>query len=91
MKMIVRRLRRLEDRFCPPVETEFSWRLQEKIEAGLRRVAEARERGELDARGGAFLLLGVYFTWRNLRLAQEGQITQRFTMRSSIWALTRPK
>ncbi len=28
--------------------------------------------------GGAFFLLGVYFTWRNLRLAQEGQITQRF-------------
>lgn len=47
MKTIVRRLRRLEDRFCPLVETEFSRRLQEKIEAGLRRVAEARERGEL--------------------------------------------
>jgi hypothetical protein len=28
--------------------------------------------------GGAFFLLGLYFTWRNLRLAQEGQITQRF-------------
>jgi hypothetical protein len=28
--------------------------------------------------GGAFFLLGVYFTWRNFRLAQEGQITQRF-------------
>ncbi len=28
--------------------------------------------------GGAFFLLGVYFTWRNLRVAQEGQITQRF-------------
>jgi Pentapeptide repeats (8 copies) len=28
--------------------------------------------------GGALFLLGVYFTWRNLRLAQEGQITQRF-------------
>jgi hypothetical protein len=28
--------------------------------------------------GGALFLLGVYFTWRNLRVAQEGQITQRF-------------
>jgi len=28
--------------------------------------------------GGAFFVLGVYFTWRNYRLAQEGQITQRF-------------
>ena len=28
--------------------------------------------------GGAFFLLGVYFTWRNFHLAQEGQITQRF-------------
>ena len=28
--------------------------------------------------GGTIFLLGVYFTWRNLRLAQEGQITQRF-------------
>ncbi len=28
--------------------------------------------------GGAFFGLGVYFTWRNFRLAQEGQITQRF-------------
>ena len=28
--------------------------------------------------GGAFFLLGLYFTWRNFRLAQEGQITQRF-------------
>jgi hypothetical protein len=28
--------------------------------------------------GGTFFMLGVYFTWRNLRLAQEGQITQRF-------------
>jgi len=28
--------------------------------------------------GGTLFLLGVYFTWRNLQLAQEGQITQRF-------------
>lgn len=28
--------------------------------------------------GGALFLFGLYFTWRNLRLSQEGQITQRF-------------
>jgi hypothetical protein len=47
MKAIIRRLRRLEDRFCPPVETEPSRLLLARIEAGRRRVAEARERGEL--------------------------------------------
>lgn len=41
MKAIDRRLRRLEDRFCPPVETEFSRRIQERIEAGWRRVSES--------------------------------------------------
>lgn len=30
------------------------------------------------ALGGAFLLLGLYFTWRNLRLGAEGQVTDRF-------------
>jgi hypothetical protein len=47
MKAIIRRLRRLEDRFCPPVETESDRHLLARIEAGRRRVAEARERGEL--------------------------------------------
>ncbi len=28
--------------------------------------------------GGALLLFGLYFTWRNLLLSQQGQITQRF-------------
>jgi len=28
--------------------------------------------------GGAFLLAGLYFTWRNLYLAKEGQVTERF-------------
>jgi hypothetical protein len=41
MKTIIRRLRRLEDRFCPPVETEFSRRLGDRIEAGRRRLAES--------------------------------------------------
>jgi hypothetical protein len=47
VKAIVRRLRRLEDRFCPPVETESDRHLLARIEAGRRRLAEARERGEL--------------------------------------------
>ena len=49
MKTIIRRLRRLEDQFCPPMETESSRRLRARLEAGLRRVAEARERGELSS------------------------------------------
>ena len=40
MRTIIRRLRRLEDRFGPPVETEFSRRLRERIEAARRRLAE---------------------------------------------------
>lgn len=47
MKTIVRRLRWLEEAIGPPVETEFSRCLREKIEAGRRRVAEAQERGLL--------------------------------------------
>jgi hypothetical protein len=42
MKAMDRRLRRLEDRYGPPVETEYSRELQRRIEAGRRRVAEAR-------------------------------------------------
>jgi hypothetical protein len=41
MKAIVRRLRRLEDRFYPSVETEFSRRLRERVEAARRRLAES--------------------------------------------------
>ena len=29
--------------------------------------------------GGAFFLITAYFTWRNLHIAKEGQITERFT------------
>lgn len=29
--------------------------------------------------GGAALLLGFYFTWRNLKATEEGKITERFT------------
>jgi len=48
MKAVTRRLRRLEDRFGPAIETEFSRRLHERMEAGRRRVAAVRERGELE-------------------------------------------
>jgi len=41
MKAIRRRLRRLEARFIPQ-ESAMDRRLQARIEAGLRRVAEAR-------------------------------------------------
>jgi hypothetical protein len=46
MKTIIRRQRRLEDQFCPSMETESSRRLRESLEAGLRRVAEAKKRNE---------------------------------------------
>jgi hypothetical protein len=53
MKTIVRRLRRLEDRFCPPVETEFDRQLRARIAAGRRRVAEHGEWcGSVDDGGG---------------------------------------
>jgi len=42
MKNIHRRLRRLEDRLGPPIETEFSRRLRERLAAGRRRVAALR-------------------------------------------------
>jgi hypothetical protein len=43
MKGISRRIRRLEDRLGPPVETPFLRHLRERIEAGRRRVAQSRE------------------------------------------------
>jgi hypothetical protein len=43
MKYISRRLCRLEDRFGPPIETVFSRRLGERLEAGRRRVAQLRD------------------------------------------------
>jgi hypothetical protein len=33
----------------------------------------------LQGLGGAALLVGVYFTWRQIQVAREGQLTQRFT------------
>jgi hypothetical protein len=46
MKMVTR-LHRLEERFELQPETEFDRRLRARVEAGHRRLAEARERGEL--------------------------------------------
>jgi hypothetical protein len=40
MRALQRRLLRLEDRFGPPVETEYSRELRRRMEAGRRRVAE---------------------------------------------------
>ena len=47
MKTIARRLHRLEERLGLQPETEFDRRLRARIEVGQRRLAEARERGEL--------------------------------------------
>jgi hypothetical protein len=47
MKTITRRLHRLEDRFGLQPETEFDRRLRARIDAAQRRLAEARERGDL--------------------------------------------
>lgn len=41
MKAITRRVIRLEERFGPPVETEFSRQLAARLKAGLRRLAES--------------------------------------------------
>ena len=45
MRNIDRRLHRLEDRFGSAVETAFSRRLRERIEAAQRRLQESEERG----------------------------------------------
>ena len=47
MKTIARRLHRLEERLGLQPETEFDRRLRARIEAAQRRIAEARERGEV--------------------------------------------
>jgi hypothetical protein len=55
---------------------------------GKERIELKREQDKLqnDARGallqglgGAVLLLGAYFTWRQLSVTREGQLTERFT------------
>jgi hypothetical protein len=46
MRTLSRRLRKLEDRFWLAPETEFDRQLRVRIEAGGRRLDEAKERGE---------------------------------------------
>src|SRR5687767_8304711 len=65
----------------------FVWRLPEVSVRRASRVTDSqREQLLQEARrtnaqvlGGAALLLGLFFTWWNLRIAQQGQITERFT------------
>jgi hypothetical protein len=47
MKTIARRLHNLEERLGLQPDTEFDRRLRARIEAAQRRLAAARERGEL--------------------------------------------
>jgi hypothetical protein len=69
MRSIDRRVRRLEDRFGSAVETEFSRRLRERLEAARRRLQEAEERGlyKPPERGPLF-----EFHQRRLRQALSG-------------------
>jgi hypothetical protein len=63
------------------------WRVPHWLDL-IRSVADPKDRLNLENEilknliqmlGGAFLLAGLYFTWKNLMLAREGQITDRFT------------
>jgi hypothetical protein len=47
MKVLERRLRTLEERFGPPVETEHDWWLMARLDAAERRRKEAEESGRL--------------------------------------------
>lgn len=63
------------------------WQLPEiQARRSSRITAFQREQLVLDSRrtnaqiiGGLALLIGLYFTWRNLRATEEGKITERFT------------
>ncbi len=46
---------------------------------GPRRVEDEARRTLAQIMGGAVVLMGLYFTWRNVSVVQEGQITERFT------------
>ena len=63
------------------------WRVPHWLEL-IRSVPDPKDRLNLENEilknliqilGGAFLLAGLYFTWKNLMLAREAQITDRFT------------
>jgi hypothetical protein len=54
---------------------------------GIRSIVDTKDRiilenevlkNILQVVGGTFLLAGLYFTWRNLYLTKEGQVTERF-------------
>jgi len=45
----------------------------------------------LQGLGGAVLLLGAWFTWRQLQTAREGQITERFTRAIDQLGKTQPE
>ena len=45
MTTVMKRIRRLENRFGPAMETEFSRRLRLRLEAARWRLQEAEERG----------------------------------------------
>ena len=48
MRGLARRIRRLEEQFGPPIETEFSRRLRKRLESARQRIAAAGgERSEL--------------------------------------------
>ena len=47
MKAIVRHLHRLEDQFGSPGETAYDLWLRQRLDSAKRRIAEARNRGEL--------------------------------------------
>lgn len=63
------------------------WKLPELSVGRLRAISELqKEQLLLESRktnaqilGGCALLLGLLFTWRNVRIAEEGHITERFT------------
>jgi pentapeptide repeat protein len=55
-----------------------SWFVHDKSLAGLTVQNQVRTT-LVQGLGGVVLLAGVYFTWRQLRIAREGQITERFT------------
>src|SRR5215471_13288043 len=54
------------------------WFVHDRSLAGLTVQNQVRTT-LLQGLGGVALLVGAYFTWRQLRITREGQITERFT------------
>lgn len=57
-------------------------------ESSVRQISAVKDRVEaenellktlLQLAGGALLIVGFYFTWKTIRVSQEGQITDRFS------------